>query len=591
MPTALLVFLLLIPAIITDITQIKAWDTTISGDGCGYYAYLPCVFIYHHFDYNKIMAEEHKLRPSMSNDEVLYPFVPQYDNNNRMDKYFVGVSILLTPFFLLAYFLSYLFGYELNGYSILFQEGVALGGLFYLFIGLFYLRKLMREYLIPEKIIIFTLIVILYGTNLFNYATISTSMSHVYSFGLQALFLYCIKKSIKVPRIRNLLPASLLFGLLFIIRPTNILSITAIPFLCGDLRTVRIFLTNIFSFKKIAVILLSVFLVLNIQFIKWYIETGKWYIWGYSGEGFNFADPHFFDILFSYRKGWFVYTPLMFFILAGSVILFSYQKAIFRLIAIVVFFFITTYVCSSWGEWWYGGGFGMRVFIDYYPFYGLLLGIVIIETKNSIVRSIIFAVSVICLAISIIQTIQYNKFIFSYDKMNKTRYWDVFLKTEDKYGWMYEDPSSKLSLFSSPVFYNNFENTPDIVSNMPVHSGKHALLLIPSSGVIPLYSLKASEMPSRSGIWIYVSLWGYTKETNNDGRLITQIKSSDGKIYYTNTHNLMNDLAGPNDWERIQYIDMLSPNIQPNDSIKVSVICTKGSIYMDDISIQFGTKK
>ena len=116
-PAALLIFFLMIPAVITSITQIKSWDTTINADGCGYYAYLPCVFIYHHLDYNRVMAEEHKLRPTVDSNEIMYPF-EKYDSTRRTDKCFTGVAILLAPFFLLAYLLSFLFGYDLNGYSI-----------------------------------------------------------------------------------------------------------------------------------------------------------------------------------------------------------------------------------------------------------------------------------------------------------------------------------------------------------------------------------------------------------------------------------------------------------------------------------------
>lgn len=591
-PAALLIFIVMLPAVITSITKIKSWDTTINADGYGYYAYLPCTFIYHHLDYSRVMAEEHKLRPNIDSAEIMYPFV-RYGDNKRTDKYFIGVSILLVPFFLLAYFLSYLFGYDLSGYSILFQESVALGALFYLFLGLFFIRKIMCEYYINGKIIFFCLILILYGTNLFYYASISPSMSHVYSFGLQAMFFYSIKRAFQVPRIRNLLIATILFSLLFLIRPTNILSLAAILFLAGDLKNLRRFLSDIFHFKKIAIILISVFLILSIQFVKWYIETGKWYIWGYSGEGFVFSTPHFFDILFSYRKGWFIYTPVMFIILSGIILLFIRLKRFFQLGTILIFFLLTTYVCSCWWEWWYGGSFGMRAFVDYYPFYALLLGILLMEVKNSIVKTLVFALPVLCLVICIIQTIQYDKFIFSYGNMTKQRYWNVFLKTDSKYGWIYEDPSSKLSLFDHPNFYNDFEKNSIIpnISNRIAHSGHFSLFLNPHTGNIPIYSLNVSDLPNNSCVWMYTSLWAYTNQLDNDVYLITKIKSAQGNVYFTNTRNLMDDLPGSYEWDRIQHIDMLPSNIPPNDSIIISEACTKDSAYIDDIGIRFGTKR
>ena len=168
----------------------------------------------------------------------------------------------------------------------------------------------MQEFLISEKAIFFTLLLTLYGTNLFYYASIGPSMPHIYSFGLQAVFLYYLRKSIYSPIIRNLLIASVLLSLLLIIRPTNILSIAAIPLLAGDAKTLKIFLSDILTFKKIAVFLASTFAILSIQFIKWHAETGKCYIWGYSGEGFVFFKNLFFSIFFSVTAKAGLLTPL-----------------------------------------------------------------------------------------------------------------------------------------------------------------------------------------------------------------------------------------------------------------------------------------
>ncbi|HXP51915.1 MAG TPA: hypothetical protein VN922_18310, partial [Bacteroidia bacterium] len=366
LPAAFVVFLILVPAIITDITRVRSWADTINADGYGYYAYLPCTFIYHSLDYNKIMEEEHKLRPGMDMDEVAYPFVVyNNDNTKRTDKYFVGVSVVLAPFFLLAYFLSYVFGFSLTGYSALFQEAVVVAALFYLFLGLYYLRKLLLEYKVPDRIIYFTLALVLYGTNLFYYATIEPSISHVYSFSLIAVFLYYIKRSVDDAKLKNLLPAALLLSLLCIIRPTNLFIVLVIPFLAGSLQNTKSFAVLAFNLRNIVVLFVGIAAVLSIQLFKWHAETGHWYIWGYGGESFDFSKPHFMDVLFSYRKGWFLYTPLMIFILIGSVFMLARKRNYYLLAILVLFFASTTYVFSSWWQWWYGGSFGMRVFVDF----------------------------------------------------------------------------------------------------------------------------------------------------------------------------------------------------------------------------------
>jgi hypothetical protein len=177
--------------------------------------------------------------------------------------------------------------------------------------------------------------------------------------------------------------------------------------------------------------------------------------------------------------------------------------------------------------------------------------------------------------------------------MNKKRYWDVFLKNNDRYGWMYEDPSSKLTLFNNPVFYTDFHSNQNLFNGLKGAelNGTSSLQLTSVSGNIPIYKLKATCLQSVSNSWIYVSLWGNTNDINNDGCLITQIKSPDGKIYFTNKHCLMDDMAGTDEWERVQYIDSLSSKIMPDDSIIMYAKCTKGAISIDDIGIRFGTKK
>src|SRR6185312_12805014 len=109
------------------------------------------------------------------------------------------------PFFLLAYLLSYLFGFDLGGYSVLFEVSVAIAAFFYLIVGLIYLRKLMLEYKTSDKVIYACLAIILYATNLYYYATSEPSLSHIYSFGLCAVFLYFSKRSIEKPALCPLL--------------------------------------------------------------------------------------------------------------------------------------------------------------------------------------------------------------------------------------------------------------------------------------------------------------------------------------------------------------------------------------------------
>jgi len=581
---ALVILLIVLPVLITDITRVRSWSNVINADGYGYYAYLPCVFIYHHMDYQKVMDAEHMLRPGMDKAELEYPFLPGKLNlTKHVDKYFVGEAIVLTPFFLTAYFASYLTGFELSGYSALFQEAVVLAALFYLFIGLLFLRKLMLQFKVPDAVIYFALTLVVYATNLFYYATTEPSMSHVYSFALMTMFLYYAKCAIDLPRLKHLLFAVLLFSLLCIIRPTNVLAILLVPFLAGSFERMKLFVRSSFNLKNILILSGATLLVISMQLIKWKIETGYWFIWGYGSEGFDFAKPHIADLIFSYRKGWFVYTPLMLFILMVTAVLFLAKRMYWSLTSILLFFMISTYVFASWWEWWYGGSYGMRVSIDFYPLYALLFAIALTETKNKVGKSILVIVPVLCLMVSIIQTVQYNKFILSYDQMNKKRYWDVFLKTDDKYGWVYDDPASKLELYDKPKYHSGAG-----VLSSHEHSGAQALQITPASGMVQLCAFKATDIPTDTNVYMFVNIWGNIQSLTNDAVLVTRSVASNGAIHYNNIRSLADEMAGDNAWERIRYINPLLPVIPTEDSVKVYVRCSTGAIQLDDVKIEFG---
>jgi hypothetical protein len=114
------------------------WKNTINGDGRGYYAYLPAIFIYHDLNFDFVKKT----------DNVPEIFVGNFLNEKdgkKFDKYFIGVAVLLLPFFSIAYLLSVILGYSLDGYSQLFQYSVSFAALFYLTTGLFFIVRLLQS--------------------------------------------------------------------------------------------------------------------------------------------------------------------------------------------------------------------------------------------------------------------------------------------------------------------------------------------------------------------------------------------------------------------------------------------------------------
>ena len=129
--------------------------------------------------------------------------------------------------------------------------------------------------------------------------------------------------------------------------------------------------------RKHIIALLIVFILLFIpQFIYWKYITGHWVYFSYKNESegnriesFYFLRPHIIDGFLSFRKGWLIYTPIMIFGL-GGIFIAVYKRFEFAL-AVSIFTLINIYVILSWWCWWYGGGFGLRAFIDSYALLAL----------------------------------------------------------------------------------------------------------------------------------------------------------------------------------------------------------------------------
>jgi len=170
--------------------------------------------------------------------------------------------------------------------------------------------------------------------------------------------------------------------------------------------------------------------VISIQCFLWYLQTGSIFINTYDDVGFNFLKPEWFNVLFSYRKGLFVYTPVL--ILAiTALIWFAMKKRYFELVSWLAFFALVTYIISSWNCWFYGASFGLRAFIDFYTVFFVLFAIMF--DKLSVWLRIIYLIPAIFLVyVNIVQTYQYKVFLLHWDNMNKQKYWTVFLRTDEK---------------------------------------------------------------------------------------------------------------------------------------------------------------
>jgi hypothetical protein len=352
-------------------------------------------------------------------------------------------------------------GMETDGYNILFQYAVAVAALFWVSIALLYFVKLARTYQITKENAWLMAFVGFFGTNLFFYALISPSHSHVYSFSVVTITFYYVRKSFQSQNRKSILQAAFWFGLVVLVRPVNVLAAAAFPFLASSGQQFLQTLKSKMHGFRIAEIILVFVLALSPQLIINYLQTGNPIIYGYQNEGFYFGHPEIFNFLLSFRKGWFVYTPLMLLLIPATVLL--YKRSKYECCTFLLFFVLLVYVFSSWWNWFYGDSFGMRPMVD---FYGLFFLVILLTMSTIRKKSALISLSVFLLLtafLNLFQTWQYAVGIIHPDAMNRKAYNYVFLRSDKSYKHAVAatDESFYGALEQSPFFEtkNNLENS------------------------------------------------------------------------------------------------------------------------------------
>lgn len=400
----------------------ERWTRIIKVDGNGYYAYLPAVFIYRDLQFG--FFDEIAAKEGCQNMGYEY----RYTIDNRIvNKYFAGTAAAQLPFFLAAHLLSYITGEPMDGYSVYYLVFINLASIFYLLLGSYFLNKVLARYSINPFNRAIVLAATVFGTNLFYYTVYEPSMSHVYSFAFINMFIYCVIVYVENLSTRHLFFSGILLGMIFLIRPANLLILAAVPFIAGDAMALkRAVLTSFQRWRSSFFAILLFLIPVTIQAFIYKAQTGNYWVYSYGDEQFDLGRPHMLEMLFSYRKGLFVYTPLWFLSLAG--LIYVFRKNRWQGIAWLTFFLILTWVLSSWHQWYYGGSFSSRVYIEYYALFAILLGTLLQHFKKNIPRSVLISIIGLLVLYSVIQTYQYYAGIIHWSDMTRELYWEVFLK-------------------------------------------------------------------------------------------------------------------------------------------------------------------
>jgi hypothetical protein len=369
----------------------------------GYYIYLPAAIEYHDFHH---LSTQRSLGGTRN------------EKGEVTTKYTCGTAICYLPFYLAAHAYSHLTGSGTTGFEAPYSLAVIFAGVFWSFMGLFFLKKLLSKYFSSSLTVWATILTILLGTNLFYYTTREMGMSHVYSFALFAIIVYVADAYLEKPGRRTAIALGLLLGWTFLVRPTNLILLVFLFFYKvvtkDDLRKRVDFLRGQFA----NILLASVFFII-VQFpqlLYWKEMYGSWIKYSYEGEHFIFWNrPKIPEVLFDTQNGLFLYSPALLFIFWGLVAGFRYAKT--NAIAVSITFILCTYAFASWWAWWFGAAFGHRCYVEYYALFAFPLA-VSMERLFALKSRLLKLLLVLCLLLFCYYSVAIS---YVYDH---TRFWD-----------------------------------------------------------------------------------------------------------------------------------------------------------------------
>lgn len=402
----------------SDITRGNPPLKITEWDALGYYIYLPSLLIYDDFTKLEWLSAIDKKYGVQGG-----PGIPaqKVDNGNYAFKYLGGVAIMELPFFYIGHLAAKTSGYPPDGFSPPYQYALTIGCMLYCILTIFLLRRILLRWF-SDLTVAVSLLAVCLGTNFIEYAVIENGQSHGFIFPLYVLVLYTTLKWHDQPKIIWACLTGFIIGFAAICRPTEAIMLF-IPLLWNTQskesaknkwKTVRENKSHVFY--AIAFGLIGILP----QLIYWKAATGS-FIYD-VGSSWDFLTPHF-RVLFGWEKGWFIYTPITVFFIAG---MFFLKDLPFRR-SVLWFCLLNIYIIISWRDWRYGGSYSTRALMQSYPVFALAFAAFTEKLSLSKWRWLFYGVCTYLVAVNLFQITQYRTNVLHYDDMNRRYYSRIYL--------------------------------------------------------------------------------------------------------------------------------------------------------------------
>lgn len=544
-------------------TDAVGYGSVIGGDGNDYYSYLMSVFI------DKNLGHQDTS-----------PWYVIQTPTGTVNVHMIGVSLLLLPFFLVGYMWAVIGGYAVNGISEPFQKMISLGALFYLILGLYFIRKLLIDLKNSDKSIAVILALIFFGTNLLNYSVNEPTMSHVYSFSLISAFLYYSRKMMLSQNAKYFAYSGIIMGLIFLVRPINVIVLMILPFWLGSFSEFKSVIKQLLhaSKTKISISIISCLVVLSVQSIIWYFQNGKLIQWTYKDNGLYLFSPNTLQMLFGFNSGFFIYTPLCLFLLLGLIPMYNEHKYKFTVLALFVLFMF--YILSCHWAYTYFDGLSIRALVDFYPVFAIV-GVKLFSGKIvGFLKSVSLSVISACVLLNLIFCYQYKAGILPPAGMNKEKFTYIFLKTDKKYAGVLGGCNDLLPYSKNhPEATYTFENSFNEIEFFNYKEKEYGVAY-----EIPHLNFNTSK------IYIKVELRRKETELNSSANALLVLDvQSPGNVTKSFQAYKLNDTPSESccDWKTWKYNVTMDGNIEAGDKLTVYIWNKeKKEFYIDDFKVK-----
>ena len=301
-------------------------------------------------------------------------------------------------------------------------------------------------------------------------------------------------------------------------------------------------------------------------------------------------------MLFSFRKGWLIYSPILILVLLGFGPLWRRHRGL--AVPVLVYFLLNLWVVSAWDIWWYGGSIGCRALVPSYAVLALPWGAgvawLLASGRRLAWPLAAGAAAVLCTDLNLFQEWQYTRSIIHPEEMNRAYYFAVFNQTmpsQADYAKLDEEhtglPRAERNYHARSLGKLDFDQTPPDeatgISGAQGYSGRQSYFSTSAHPYGPALTVGLSAAGVWPGDYVRASCRVFSDYGAWGDKLVLSIER-DGKALAWYGVRLQNPGSVPRSWTPAYFDARVPAEARPTDVLKVYVLNEGGAAcFIDDV--------